>query len=167
MTHVKKFQHKVLNHASRITVAFALVTSAAALTSCDGDDDEDKGFPSVQGKWTGSKTELVIRVEGVDDPFTETDQAFQGQVEFKSNGVAVYSEDGDTEEGTWSQNGDKLTLTIPDDSEELDMSGVYTIKDISSSNLKIYIEKETVLTDPDSGQDFDANIKATLYFNKN
>jgi hypothetical protein len=156
----------VLNNGSRISVAFALLTMSF-LSACDGDDDDDdKGFPSVQGRWTGRKTELIIQVDGIEDPFTETDDSFQGEVEFKSNGVAVYSEDGDVEEGTWSQNGNKLTLTIPDESEELDMSGVYTIKEINSSNLQIYIEKETTLADPDTGAEFDANIKATLYFNK-
>lgn len=165
MTPIKKFQHKVLNNASRITVAFALVTSAAFFTACD--DDDSNGFPTVQGKWSGNKTELIIKVDGVAGSIEETDDSFQGKVEFKSNGVAVYTEDGEVNEGTWSQNGDKLTLSIPDDSEELDMSGVYTIKEINNSKLKIYIEKETTITDPESGEDFDANIKATLYFDKN
>ena len=157
------FQHRVLNTTTRVSYLFAFLLASAFITSCD--DDDDNAFPSVQGKWSGDKTELTITVEGVPGPINETDDSFAGKVEFQQNGTAVYSEDGDVMNGTWSQNHDKLTLTIPG-SDVVDMSGVYTIKEISGSKLKLYIEKETTIEDPDTGLEFDATIKATLYFDK-
>ena len=157
-------QHKVLKAATRMTYLLVFLSTATFFTACD--DDDDNGFSSVAGKWEGDKTELVIKVEGVPTPINETDDSFAGKVEFKENGVAVYSEDGEVLTGTWLQSNDKLSLTIPDDSQDIDMSGVYTIKELSGSKLKIYIEKETSIEDPESGLIFDANIKATLYFNK-
>ena len=159
-----EFQHKVLKAATRMSYLVAFLSTATFFTACD--DDDDNGVSSVAGKWQGDKTELVIKVEGVPTPINETDDAFAGKVEFKENGVAVYSEDGEVLNGTWSQSNDKLTLTIPDDSQEIDMSGVYTIKELNGSKLRIYIEKEATIEDPESGLFFDTNIKATLYFNR-
>ena len=159
------FQHKVLNTTIRVTYLVAVLFTASFLTACD--DDDDNGFPSVAGKWAGDKTEVVIKVDGVPAPINETDDSFAGKVEFKQGGTAVYSEDGDVINGAWSQNNNKLTLSIPTDDDEIDMSGEYTIQEITGSKLKLYIEKETTIEDPDTGMEFDATIKATLYFNKN
>jgi hypothetical protein len=159
-----KCQHKVLNTANRMTFLFALLFTASFFTGCD--DDDDNGIGTVAGNWVGDKTELTIKVEGVPTPFNETDDSFAGEVEFQQNGTAVYSEDGDEIVGTWSQTNNKLYLTIPDESEELDMSGTYTIQELTGSKLKIYIEKEGSFEDPDTGLVFDATIQATLYFNK-
>jgi hypothetical protein len=165
MNLINDFQHKVLNAATRMSFLAAFVITATVFTACD--DDDDNGIGSVAGNWRGNKTELTILVEGVPTPINETDDSFAGEVEFKSNGTAVYTEDGEEIIGTWSQNNNKLTLTIPDDSQELDMSGVYTIQELSGSKLKLYIEKEGSFEDPDTGFVFDATIKATLYFDKN
>ena len=164
MTHSSHFQH-ALKAVARTAFMSAFVFAGSFLTSCD--DDDEKGFPSVAGKWTGDKTELNVKFEGIPTPINETDDSFAGKVEFKSNGTAVYEEDGDVLTGTWFQNGDQLTLTIPDDSEDIDMSGTYTIKELKGSKLKLYIEKEASIEDPDTGIVLDAAIKATLYFNKN
>jgi hypothetical protein len=158
------FQHKVLNTTTRMTYLVAFLFTVAFFTACD--DDDDNAFPSVAGKWAGDKTEVIIKVEGVPTPVNETDESFAGKVEFKQNGTAVYSEDGEVINGTWSQNNNKLTLSIPDESEEIDMSGEYTIQEITASRLKLYIEKEAAIEDPDTGLEFDASIKATLYFDK-
>ena len=158
------FQHKVLNTTNRMTFLVAFLFTATFFTACD--DDDDNAFPSIAGKWAGDKTELTIKVEGVPTPVNETDDSFAGKVEFKQNGTAVYSEDGEVINGTWSQNGNKLMLSIPDDSEEIDMSGEYTIQEITGSRLKLFIEKEATIEDPDTGLEFDATIKATLYFDK-
>jgi len=159
------FQHKVLNAATRTTTLVAILLTASFFSACD-DDDDDKGIGSVAGSWAGDKTELTITVEGIPAPINETDDSFAGEVEFKQNGTAVYTEDGEIITGTWQQNNDKLILSIPDDSEEIDMSGTYTIKELSASRLKLFIEKEGSFEDPDTGYIFDATVKATLYFNR-
>jgi hypothetical protein len=160
-----EFQHKVLNTTTRMTCLVAFLFTASFLTSCD--DGDDNGFQSVAGKWAGDKTELIVKVVGVPTPINKTDESFAGKVEFKQNGTAIYSEDGEVTEGTWSQNNNKLTLSIPTDDDEVDMSGVYTIQEITGSKLKLYIEKESTIKDPDTGAEFEAFIKATLYFYKN
>jgi hypothetical protein len=159
-----EFQHKVLNAANRMFILTAFVFTASFFTGCD--DDDDNGIGSVAGNWAGDKTELVIKVEGVPTPFNETDDSFDGEVEFQQDGTAVYNEDGEETIGTWSQTNNKLYLTIPDDSEEFDMSGTYTIQELTGSKLRIYIEKEGSFEDPDTGLVFDATIQATLYFNR-
>ena len=156
-------QHKVLNKTIRVAYLAAFLLVSAFITSCD--DDDDNAFPSVQGKWAGDKTELIVKVEGVPTTINETDDSFAGKVEFQQNGTAVYSEDGDVIIGTWVQNNNKLTLTIPS-TGDIDLSGVYTIQEITGSRLKLYIEKETTIEDPDTGLEFEATIKATLYFDK-
>jgi len=164
MTLLNEFQQKMLKTGHRMTYLFVFLFSASFIVSCD--DDDDKGFPSVAGSWDGDKTELVITVDGFPTPINETDNSFSGEVEFRKDGTAVYTEDGEEKTGTWAQNNDKLLLSIPDDSEELDMSGTYLIKEINASRLKIFIEKEASFDDPESGMTFDATIKATLYFDR-
>jgi hypothetical protein len=164
MNFSNEFQHKVLKAATRTSLLVAFLSTAVFFTGCDDDDD---GIASVAGKWRGNKTELSILVEGIPTPIEETDDDFAGEVEFKSDGTAVYTEDGDQIVGTWAQNNNKLILSIPDDSEDIDMSGTYTIQELNGSKLKLYIEKEGSFEDPDTGFVFDATVKATLYFDKN
>lgn len=159
-----KIQHKVLNAATRVTFSIALLFTASFFTACD--DDDDNGIGSVAGSWVGDKTELSIKVEGVPAPINEVDNSFAGEVDFQADGTALYSEDGEEIEGTWVQNNNKLILTIPS-ADEFDMSGTYTIQELSGSRLRLYIEKEGSFEDPDTGLVFDATVKATLYFNKN
>jgi len=159
-----EIQHKVLNHAIRVTSVVALLFAVSFLTSCD--DDDENGFPSVQGKWVGDKTEIFAKIKGFPQPIDETDESFAGRVDFKQNGTAVYSEDGEEIIGSWLQNNDKLSLTIPK-TDDVDMSGTYTIKEITRNRLKIYIEKETTIEDPDTGLEVEASIKATMYFDRN
>lgn len=158
-----RIQHKVLDAATRVTFSVAILLSASIFTACD--DDDDNGIGTVAGSWRGDKTELNIKVEGVPTPINEVDDAFEGEVEFQADGTAIYTEDSEEIEGTWVQNHNKLTLTIPSD-DEFDMSGTYTIQELSGSRLKIFIQKEGSFEDPDTGMVFDATVKATLYFNK-
>ena len=158
-----EFQHKVLNPAIRVTSLVALLFAASFLTSCD---DDDNGFPSVQGKWVGDKTELYAEIKGFPKPIEQTDNSFSGEVDFKQNGTAIYEEDGEELTGSWLQNNDKLSLTIPN-TDAVDMSGNYTIKEITKNRLKIYIEKEATIEDPETGLEVEASIKATLYFERN
>lgn len=164
MIFANEIQHKVLNTATRTTFLVAFLFTSAFLTACD--DDDDNGVASVKGEWRGTKTELTILVEGIPAPIEETDDSFEGEVEFKDNGTAVYTEDGDEIIGTWSQNNNKLLLSIPTELGEVDMSGTYTIQELNNSKLKLYTEKEGEFEDPDTGFIFEATIKATLYFNR-
>lgn len=163
MIRSNELQHKVLKAATRMFFFAAILISASFVVSCD-DDDDDRGIGTVAGKWIGTKSELSVTVDGI-PPFDEVDDDFAGEVEFKEDGTAVYKEDGETVQGTWSQNSNKLTLSVNGAAGE-DLSGTYTIQELSSTRLRLYIEKEQTFEDEDSGMEFDAHIKATLHFSK-
>ena len=62
--------------------------------------------------------------------------------------------------------GAVFTNTTTGTSIDSSMTGTYIIKELNNSRLKIYIEKETIIHDDDSGMDYVAKVKATLYFNR-
>ena len=140
---------------------FCLV-SCALLIGCD----DEKEFASILGQWQGTKAEAEIEAFGIPLPINETDDTFDAVVEFKDDGTIILTEDAQTSTGTWEQNGDKLLLSITFSTDFIDLSGTYTIKDLTATKLTLYIEKDGTYTDPDTGIDVDGTVKATLYFDK-
>ncbi|MBL0740886.1 lipocalin family protein [Chryseolinea lacunae] len=128
--------------------------------------DEDKTFPSVVGKWQGTSASANITLQGVPVPFDQTDDDFDAIVEFKADGTATITDDGVPSTGTWSQNNDKLTVSLTFSTDFIDLSGTYTIKELTDSKLVIYIEKQDNYTDPDTQIEVSGTIKATINFEK-
>lgn len=147
---------------NRLIYSLAFVSALFTIASCNDDDDKPA---SLLGTWRGDKIEATAKIEGIPTPISQNDDDFEGQAEFKSDGTVIFREDGDITEGTWAQNGNKLILSV-DDLGDDDMSGTYIIQELNNSKLKIYIEKETLIYDDESGMEFLAEIKATLYFNR-
>jgi hypothetical protein len=147
---------------NRMIYSLAFVSALFTIAACNDDDEKPA---SILGTWRGDKIEATAKVEGIPTPINNNDDDFAGQAEFKSDGTVIFREDGEVTEGTWAQNGDKLILSV-DELEDDDMTGTYIIKELNKSRLKIYIEKETIIHDDDSGMDFVAEVKATLYFNR-
>jgi hypothetical protein len=148
---------------NRMIYSLAFVSALFTIASCNDDDEKPA---SLLGGWQGDKVEASVKVDGIPQPIVDNDEDFAGQVEFKSDGTVIFREDGDITEGTWAQNGNKLILSVDGLSEDDDISGTYTIKELNSSRLKIYIEKETLFYDDESGTQFTGFLKATLYFNR-
>ncbi|HTF21936.1 MAG TPA: lipocalin family protein [Chryseolinea sp.] len=148
---------------NRIIYSLAFVSALFTIAACNDDDEKPA---SLLGSWQGDKVEASVRVDGFPEPFVDNDENFAGQAEFKSNGTVIFKDDGDITEGTWAQNGNTLILSVDGLSEEDDISGSYTIKELNSSRLKIYIEKEAMFYDDESGIEFIGELKATLYFNR-
>ena len=146
---------------NRMIYSLAFVSALFTIASCNDDDEK----PAILGTWRGDKIEATAKVEGIPDPINADQDDFTGQAEFKSDGTVIFREDGEITEGTWAQNGDKLILSV-DELGDDDMTGTYIIKELNNSRLKIYIEKETIIHDDDSGMDYVAKVKATLYFNR-
>jgi len=144
------------------------ILSLLTLVCCCGmvacDDDED--FASIIGKWKGTKAEAEILAFGVPLPIKETDETFDAEIEFKADGTVTLADDGQSSTGTWEQNGDKLLLSITFSTDFIDISGTYTIKELSQTKMRIFIENDTTYTDPDSGIDIDGTVKATIYFDR-
>ena len=164
MIRKNEFQHKVLKAATRMFFFAAILISASFVVSCD-DDDDDHGIGTVAGKWVGTKSEISVTVDGF-PPVNDIDEDFSGEVDFQQDGTAVYKEDGEIVEGTWAQNNNKLILAIENGSVNEDISGTYTIQELSQTKLRIYIEKEQTFEDPESGLEFEGLLKATLHFNR-
>lgn len=148
---------------NRIIYSLAFVSALFTIAACNDDDEKPA---SLLGSWQGDKVEASITVDGFPDPIVDNDEDFAGQAEFKSNGTVIFKEDGEITEGTWAQNGNTLLLSVDGLSEEDDISGSYTIKELNNSRLKIYIEKEVMFHDEESGIDFVGEVKATLHFNR-
>ena len=146
----------------RLMLSFCCLVSLGIVISCSN----DKEFGSVAGKWQGTKAEAQIVAFGIPLPISEADDDFNAEVEFKTDGTVSLADDGQTSSGTWEQDGNKLILSITFSTDFIDLSGTYTIKELTASTLQIYIEKDESYTDPDTGTTVDGTIKATLSFTK-
>jgi len=144
-------------------ITFFLSLSFIILVSCK---DDNKSYPSVTGKWQGTLLTAEITVFGVALPNKQTDDTFNALVEFKSDGTATVTDNNQTSTGTWSQNNDKLTLSVIFGTEFVDLSGTYTIKEITDTKLTLYIEKDGSYTDPKTNVKVQGTVKATLNFDK-
>jgi hypothetical protein len=143
---------------------FFLSLSFIILVSCK--DDDKSSYPSVTGKWQGTLLTAEIVVFGVTLPDKRTDDTFDALVEFKSDGTMTITDDNQTSSGTWSQSDDKLTLSIAFGTDVIDLSGTYTIEEITDKKLTLYIEKDGSYTDPDTNVEVEGTVKATLNFDK-
>jgi len=144
-------------------VKFLSAVLLIALTA--GCDDEEK-FSSIEGKWQGTKAEGKVLVFGVPSGFEEEDDTFDPTLEFKQGGVVTLTQDGTPSQGTWSQDGEKLTMSITFDTDFVDLSGAYTIETLTDTKLVLYYEKDGTYKDPDTQIEIDGTLKATLYFDK-
>ena len=74
--------------------------------------------------------------------------------------------DGVTTQGTWSQDGEKLTTSLNFNTEFADLVGAYTIETLTETKLVLYFEKDGTYEDPDTGIEIEGTLKATLYFDR-
>ncbi len=107
---------------------------AVSLVSCNKDDDGDSA--SIEGSWEFSQVGGVISGQEVLVAYSNECASQKDYVEFASDGAFrgyFYYDDCslDNEIGTWSKDGDNLTITS---------EGVVTleIKELTSSSLKLY-----------------------------
>ena len=133
-----------------------------ALLACD---DEEK-MASLEGSWQGTKAEGEVLVFGVPSGFEEEDETFNPVLEFKPGGVATLTYDGVPSQGTWSQDGEKLTTSLNFNTEFVDLTGAFTIQTLTETKLVLYFEKDGTYEDPDTGIEIEGTLKATLYFDK-
>lgn len=111
---------------------------AVGFSSCKKDDGDD-AKASIVGKWALTK-EVEIEYENGVKVEEDIETTFQSEdyIEFKSDGKVVFSEVGDTDNGTYSlsSDGKKLTITFSENS----VSDIFDIKTLSSTDLVIYTE---------------------------
>lgn len=131
---------------SQIALVMVITTVFVFLTACGG-GSSDGGASAVEGKWTASKFEMM----GQSFTTSELEEAAAGMgidfsmftdmsFEFSGDTVTV-SVLGMTEEGTFSIDGDTVTVTIDGDPMDLELSGSELILDEPSSGVLIYFTK--------------------------
>jgi hypothetical protein len=133
-----------------------------ALISCHKNDNQ----PSIIGKWNGDKAEFNIVTLGITTPFGYTDDNFDTVIEFKNDGTVVLTQKSVQTSGTFTKNGDQINTSVTFNTGVIDLSGTYTIKELTSTKLTLYIEKNGSVKDPNSGVNLTGTVKTTLYFNK-
>ena len=141
---------------------FAVLLLAVAV----GCDDEEK-LSSIEGTWQGTKAEGTVLIFGVPSGFEQTDEAFDPVLEFKKGGAVTLTTQGGTpSQGTWSQDGEKLTTSLTFDTDFIDLAGTYTIQTLTDKKLVLYYEKDGTYEDPDTQIEIEGTLKATLYFDR-
>jgi hypothetical protein len=134
----------------------------ATLVGCD----DDEKIASVDGTWQGTKAAGEVLIYGVPTGFEEEDDTFSPILEFKPGGIVTLTQDGVAGEGHWSQDGEKLTISLDFNTEFVDLNGDYTIQTLTDNEMVLYFEKEGTYKDPDTGIEIEGVLKATLYFDK-
>ena len=121
----------------------------------------------IIGKWSGQKADFKINPTGIIPPFTVHEDELKVNLEFKTDGTLLLSDNkGISESGTYTQAGDQLTINIDYTFELIELSGTYQINVLTNTNLEAKIEKEGHYKHPDTGQEFDGKVTATLFFDK-
>lgn len=146
---------------SKIYIAALLVL--LVLFSCK---DEDEVSGSLIGKWYGNKSDFKINPDGIIPAFTKSEDNFPVQLEFKSDGTLILTDDKTSTTGSYELNGQALTININYIVEFIGLDGTYAVEELTNSHLRVSIEKDGNYEHPDTGQKFDGTIKATLFFNR-
>lgn len=146
---------------NKINAWLLLGLLVTGFSACDDDDEEVSR--TVEGRWQGTRMELTLEAFGI-PVRNEDDDSFNAILEFKANGSVTIEDEGQSATGTWIQNGNTLTLSVNYTIENISISGDYTIKELTDTNLTIYAERDETYEDPDTGLEVDGKLKATLYF---
>ena len=141
-----------------------IILSIVLFVSCK--EDEEKPA-SIVGKWKGTLAEVQLKPFGLPTPVTREDDTFAAEIEFKSDGTVILLQNGQPIEGTYDVSGETLTTSLEFETDILDLTGNYTIEELTATNLVVFLEKEDeTLTDPDSGFTVTGDLKATLHFER-
>lgn len=146
-----------------------------------GDEDEVGGKNDLIATWTINDVDFVMTIDGQDlvtwfvenTELTQTQaeelaEIFEGEMGISTNGTVTSNDDntftlnfdGDVENGTWSKNGDQLTLNT--DGEVIDLD----ILTLNSNTLIVQmVESETEDMD-DDGSVETLEMAITMHFDK-
>ncbi len=124
---------------SRIRILIAGLVIAVSFSGCNK-DDEDPDFASIVGTWQGTSIDYEFIPSGSSIGVEETDDDFDGVVEFEDDGSATYNDDGTESSGTYSINGSKLSTDVEFSSEFEISSQDFTIKKLTETQLTLYVK---------------------------
>lgn len=148
----------------KVKILFCILLSVIFIMPFGCDDDEK--MASLEGSWQGTRAQGEVLVFGVPSGFDEEDNTFDPVLEFKEKGVVTVTHDGTSSDGTWSQDGEVLTMSPDLNTSFVDISGTYTIQTLTATSLVLRYEREGVYNDPDTGIEIEGSLRASLYFTK-
>lgn len=147
-----------------INLYVAGLLSLLLVVSCD---DDDEATAPIAGVWAGNKAEYRLNPNGIIPPFTITEDDLRLRLEFKNDGTLLLADEGNqTATGTYGLSGRDLTINISYQFEFIDMDGTYHVEELTTPRLRVSIEKEGTYVHPDTGEQFNGTVKATLYFDR-
>ena len=129
-------------------------------------DDADISA-TIVGKWSGSDADFKINPSGIIPAFSLAEEELPVELNFSKEGkLTLMDNKGVTTSGSYVLSGDQLTIDIDYTFELIDLAGVYTVRELTNSDLSAEIEKDGSYTHPDTGQQFDGKVIATLNFTR-
>lgn len=168
----------------KLTQQFLIIlflVPAMVFTSCNDDEEgEVGGKADLVGTWSFADVGVEFTIDGEDfiewakEAFDLTESeaqeleelfsedftdGFDGNVTFNDDNTYSATSDGETENGTYSLNGDKLTI-VPDDEESI----IFDVVKLNSSTLVISsTETETDDLDEDgTSETLEVTLSLTL-----
>lgn len=145
----------------RAIIYYFLVALGLTIFSGACDDDDDN-FASILGQWRGDRASFQLGALG--PGFTDDD--FDTELEFREDGTLIVTDDGQSVTGTYTLEGDQLTISIPFNIGSIPLSDTYTVQELTEPILVISRENEGTIQNPDTGVSFSGTIVTTLYFDR-
>jgi hypothetical protein len=155
-----------MNKATMKTKSLLIISLVMCLLALSCREDKHETFAPIVGVWSGNRADFKINPSGIIPGFTVPQDNFPIQLEFKNDGTVILTKDNKSTAGTYVLSGDQLTITIDYELEYINMGGTYTVETLTQSNLQAFIEKEGTFKYPDTGQEFNGKVKATLFFDR-
>jgi hypothetical protein len=146
---------------TKVSIAVVLLLVAF---SCSEDGEVTS---QLTGKWAGNKADFKVNPDGIIPAFTISEDEFPVQLDFRSDGTLVVTDDdGATTSGTYALSERNLTININYTIEMIGLDGTYHVEELTDNSLRLRITKEGEYTHPDTNQQFEGEVEATLYFDR-
>jgi hypothetical protein len=136
------------------------------LVSCHKNEDDPGPLSPIAGVWAGNHAVFNLNPEGIIPAFNVTEDNFPVKLEFKTDGTLILTKGSTVTTGTYQLNDRDLVINIDYTFEYLAMAGTYHIEALTPTELRASIEKNGTFKQPDTGQEFNGKVKATLYFDR-
>ena len=130
-------------------------------------NDEDEISAPIVGVWAGNTADFKVNPDGIIPAFSVTEDNFPVKLEFRNDGSLILTDDSQASTtGTYEMSGRNLTINIDYEFEFIGLSGTYNVEELTNTKLRASIEKEGNYEHPDTGQNFDGSVEATLFFDR-
>lgn len=106
-----------------------------------------KKTPAIVGKWTAAKMEIAgvsVDLEEFAKQAGDEGSALKITMDVKEDKTVIMDNDGETENGTWKENGDKFTVTVDNESQDVTVQENELVfeMDMEGQTAKIIFTKE-------------------------